>query len=47
VALVKNDPAEVSRSIHLARKVRREINQNLFWAAIYILIMLPAAAGAL
>ena len=47
VVLVKNDPADVSRSIQLARKVRRKIKQNLFWAAIYNLIAIPIAGGAL
>ena len=47
VVLVKNDPADVSRSIHLARKVRGKIKQNLFWAAIYNIIAIPVAAGAL
>ncbi len=47
VVLVKNDPADVARSIQLARKVRNKIKQNLFWAAIYNLIAIPIAAGAL
>ena len=47
VVLVKNDPADVSRSIVLARKVHGKIKQNLFWAAIYNLIAIPIAAGAL
>jgi P-type Cu2+ transporter len=47
VVLVKNDPADVSRSIQLARKVRAKIKQNLFWAAIYNLIAIPIAAGLL
>ncbi len=47
VVLVKNDPADVSRSIQLARKVRGKIKQNLFWAAIYNIIAIPVAAGAL
>jgi P-type Cu2+ transporter len=47
VVLVKNDPADVSRSIVLARKVHGKIKQNLFWAAIYNLIAIPVAAGAL
>jgi len=47
VVLVKNDPSDVSRSIHLARKVRGKIKQNLFWAAIYNLIAIPVAAGVL
>jgi P-type Cu2+ transporter len=40
-------PADVPRSIYLARKVRGKIKQNLFWAAIYNMIALPIAAGAL
>ncbi len=47
VVLVKNDPADVSRSIQLARKVRGKIKQNLFWAAIYNLVAIPIAGGAL
>ena len=47
VVLVKNDPADVSRAIQLARKVRGKIKQNLFWAAIYNLIAIPIAGGAL
>ncbi|WP_018467602.1 heavy metal translocating P-type ATPase [Calidithermus timidus] len=47
VVLVKNNPADVARSIALARKVRGKIKQNLFWAAIYNLLAIPVAAGAL
>jgi Cu2+-exporting ATPase len=47
VVLVKNDPADVARSIHLARKVHSKIKQNLFWAVAYNLLALPVAAGAL
>ena len=47
VVLVKNDPADVSDSIKLARRVRGKIKQNLFWAAVYNLIAIPVAAGAL
>jgi Cu2+-exporting ATPase len=47
VVLVKNDPADVSDSIYLARRVRGKIKQNLFWAAIYNLVALPVAAGVL
>ena len=47
VVLVKNDPADVARSIILARKVRGKIKQNLFWAAIYNVLAIPVAAGAL
>jgi Cu2+-exporting ATPase len=47
VVLVKNDPADVAVAISLARKVRGKIKQNLFWAAIYNLIAIPIAGGAL
>ncbi|BDG17733.1 copper-translocating P-type ATPase [Thermus brockianus] len=47
VVLVKNDPADVARSVILARKVRGKIKQNLFWAVIYNLLAIPVAAGAL
>jgi Cu2+-exporting ATPase len=47
VILMKNDPADVPRAIALARQVRRKIKQNLFWAAIYNVVAIPLAAGAL
>ena len=47
VVLVKNNPADVASSIHLARAVRGKIKQNLFWAAIYNLLAIPVAAGVL
>jgi Cu2+-exporting ATPase len=47
VVLVKNDPSDVPRSIRLARSVHGKIKQNLFWAAIYNVIAIPIAAGAL
>ncbi|PZA07613.1 MULTISPECIES: heavy metal translocating P-type ATPase [unclassified Meiothermus] len=47
VVLVRNDPADVAKAIQLARKVRGKIKQNLFWAAIYNVLAIPIAAGAL
>jgi Cu2+-exporting ATPase len=47
VVLVKNNPADVAGSIRLARAVRTKIKQNLFWAAIYNILAIPIAAGAL
>jgi Cu2+-exporting ATPase len=47
VVLVKNDPADVSTAIQLARRVRGKIKQNLFWAAIYNLFAIPIAGGVL
>jgi Cu2+-exporting ATPase len=47
IILMKNDPADVPAALVLARRVHRKIQQNLFWAAIYNLIAIPLAAGAL
>ncbi|ADY27796.1 heavy metal translocating P-type ATPase (plasmid) [Deinococcus proteolyticus MRP] len=47
VVLMKSDPASVATSISLSRQVQSKIKQNLFWAAIYNLLAIPVAAGAL
>ena len=47
VVLMRDDPADVATALALARRVRRKIKQNLFWAAIYNAIAIPVAAGAL
>jgi Cu2+-exporting ATPase len=47
VVLMKDDPADVPAALTLARRVRRKIRQNLVWAAIYNVIAIPLAAGAL
>jgi len=47
IILMKDDPADVPVALVLARRVHRKIRQNLFWAAIYNLIAIPLAAGAL
>jgi Cu2+-exporting ATPase len=47
VILMKDDPADVVGAVALARQVRRKIKQNLFWAAIYNVVAIPLAAGAL
>ena len=47
VVLVRSDPAGVAVGIALARKVQRKVKQNLFWAAIYNVLAIPIAAGAL
>ncbi|HET7480671.1 MAG TPA: copper-translocating P-type ATPase, partial [Rubrobacteraceae bacterium] len=47
VVLLKDDPAAVAIAVAMARKVRGKIKQNLFWAAIYNLLAIPVAAGAL
>ncbi|HET7769043.1 MAG TPA: HAD-IC family P-type ATPase, partial [Chloroflexota bacterium] len=47
VVLMKSDPADVLAAIALSRATVRKMKQNLFWAAIYNLIAIPVAAGAL
>jgi Cu2+-exporting ATPase len=47
LVLMKSNPATVATSIRLARQVQAKIKQNLFWAAIYNLLAIPVAAGAL
>jgi P-type Cu2+ transporter len=47
VVLMKSDPADVLAAIQLAKFTVRKMKQNLFWAAIYNVIAIPIAAGAL
>jgi Cu2+-exporting ATPase len=47
VVLMKSDPADVLAAIKLSRATVRKMKQNLFWAAIYNVIAIPVAAGAL
>ncbi|PJF27892.1 MAG: copper-translocating P-type ATPase [Phototrophicales bacterium] len=48
VTLVSGDLGGVARAIHLSRATMRTIYQNLFWAFIYNIILIPVAmAGAL
>ncbi len=47
LVLMRSDPFDVVKAITLSRKVRGKIKQNLFWAAIYNLIAIPIAMGAL
>jgi Cu+-exporting ATPase len=48
VTLVSGDLRGVSRAISLSRATMRTIYQNLFWALIYNIILIPVAmAGAL
>jgi P-type Cu2+ transporter len=47
VILMKSDPADVLGAIQLSKATVRKMKQNLFWAAIYNLIAIPVAAGAL
>ncbi|HYL20697.1 MAG TPA: copper-translocating P-type ATPase [Gemmatimonadales bacterium] len=47
VVLLRSDPADVPTALGLARRVRRKIKENLFWAAIYNVVAIPLAAGVL
>jgi Cu2+-exporting ATPase len=47
VVLMKSDPADVLAAIKLSKATVRKMKQNLFWAAIYNVVAIPVAAGAL
>jgi len=47
IVLMKSDPADVLAAIRLSKATVRKMKQNLFWAAIYNVIAIPVAAGAL
>jgi Cu2+-exporting ATPase len=47
IVLMKSDPADVIAAIRLSKATVRKMKQNLFWAAIYNVVAIPVAAGAL
>jgi Cu+-exporting ATPase len=47
VILASGNLLGVSRAIHLSRATMRTVKQNLFWAFIYNIILIPIAAGLL
>jgi Cu2+-exporting ATPase len=47
IILVKNDPRDIPKIIHLSNLTYKKMIQNLFWASGYNIIALPIAAGAL
>ncbi len=47
IILVKNDPLDVYSGLILSKKVVRNIKENLTWAFLYNIILIPLAAGAL
>jgi len=47
IVLIKNDLRDVVTSIDLSRKTVRKMKENLFWAFIYNVGLIPIAAGIL
>jgi P-type Cu+ transporter len=47
VTLMRGDPRLVGEAIELSRRTSRKIRENLFWAFIYNLVMLPLAAAGM
>jgi Cu+-exporting ATPase len=47
IVLVGGDPRGVPRALRLARATLAAIRQNLFWAFVYNVALIPVAAGAL
>ncbi|MEM8531162.1 MAG: heavy metal translocating P-type ATPase [Chloroflexota bacterium] len=47
IVLVRNDPRDIARIIHLSRASYGKMIQNLVWAAGYNVLALPLAAGVL
>ena len=45
--LMRDDPRDVVAGIQLSRKTMSKIKQNLFWAFMYNVALIPVAAGAL
>jgi Cu2+-exporting ATPase len=47
IILVRNNPADVAKIVHLSRNTYRKMVQNLWWATGYNIVALPLAAGIL
>lgn len=47
VILIQNDLSKIITLFHISRKTMRIIKQNLFWAFIYNILMIPIAIGLL
>ena len=47
ITLMRGDVGSVATAIDLSRQTIRTIKQNLFWAFIYNVLLVPVAAGAL
>ncbi|HEY4495584.1 MAG TPA: copper-translocating P-type ATPase, partial [Candidatus Paceibacterota bacterium] len=47
ITLISGDPMGIYEAVKLSRQTLRNIKQNLFWAYIYNIILIPVAAGVL
>jgi Cu2+-exporting ATPase len=47
IILVRNNPADVAKTVRLSRDTYRKMVQNLWWATGYNIVALPLAAGVL
>lgn len=47
IILVRNDPRDIPKIIHLSQMTYSKMVQNLFWATGYNVVALPLAAGVL
>ena len=47
ITLMRNDVTAVVTALHLSRRTIRTIRQNLFWAFLYNVLLIPVAAGSL
>lgn len=47
MTIVGSDPAKIAEAIRLSRQTRRILRENLFWAFIYNVTLIPLAAGVL
>jgi len=47
IILVRNDPRDIAKIIHLSKLTYTKMIQNLFWATGYNVIAIPLAAGVL
>src|SRR3989338_3757694 len=47
ITLISGDPMGIYEAVKLSRQTLRNIKQNLFWAYIYNIVLIPVAAGVL